>query len=198
MTVECTDLIKIDDLGADRFLAHPSGGPGFLFGGLTMAMAVAGAVLTVEDAMVPLSLRCSFISFGTWGPTHIEIERMNTSRSFAGRRLRLTQDGKLVAAVDVTFHQPQVGPEMQDAPSPAIPGPDELFAVKPAFGAQQPIDPVEMRSPRQGPPSPRERVHPFWARARGLLAEVPGAHVAALTFLSDYLVTASPFEPGTF
>jgi acyl-CoA thioesterase len=197
MTFDFTDLVKVDDLGADRFIAHPAGGPGFLFGGLTMAMAVAGAVPTVEAAMVPLSLRCSFISFGTWGPTHIEVERVNTSRSFAGRRLNLTQDTKLVAAVDITFHLPQVGPEMQDAPAPTIPGPDELFAVEPAFGAREPIDPVEMRSPRQGPPTPRERIHPFWARARGPLAEVPGAHAAALTFLSDYLVTASPFAPGT-
>jgi acyl-CoA thioesterase II len=197
MTVEFTDLIKIDDLGADRFVARPSGGPGFLFGGLTMAMAVAGGVTTVEDGMVPLSLRCSFISFGAWGPTHIEVERVNTSRSFAGRRLRLTQEDKLVAAVDIGFHRPQVGPEMQDAPAPTIPVPDELFAVQPVFGAQQPIDPVEMRFLRPGPPTPRERVHPYWARARGPLAKVPGAHVAALTFLSDYLVTASPFDPGT-
>jgi acyl-CoA thioesterase II len=69
--------------------------------------------------------------------------------------------------------------------------------VNPAFGARQPIDPVEMRSTRPGPLTPRERVHPFWARAHGPLAEVPGAHAAALTFLSDYLVTASPFGPGT-
>jgi acyl-CoA thioesterase II len=197
LTFKFTDLIKVDDLGADRFTADPSGGPGFLFGGLTMAMAVAGAVLTVEDSMVPLSLRCSFISFGEWGPTDIEVERVNTSRSFAGRRLQLSQEGKLVAAVDIAFHRPQVGPEMQDAPVPAIPGPDELFAVKPVFGAQQPMEPVEMRFPRQGPPTPRERVHPFWARARGPLGEVPGAHAAALSFFSDYLVTASPFEPGT-
>jgi acyl-CoA thioesterase-2 len=197
MASDFTDLIKVDDLGADRFMAHPSGGPGFLFGGLTMAMAVAGAVPTVEDAMVPLSLRCSFISFGTWGPTNIEVERVNTSRSFAGRRLRLAQEGKLVAAADIAFHRPQVGPEMQDAPAPAIPGPLELFAVKPTFGARQPIEPVEMRCLRQGPPTSPERVHPFWARAHGPLAGMPGAHAAALTFLSDYLVTASPFEPGT-
>ena len=197
MTVDFTDLITIDDLGADRFMAHPSGGPGFLFGGLTMAMALAGAVPTVDDEMVPLSLRCSFISFGTWGPTNIEVNRVNTSRFFAGRRLRLTQDTKLVAAVDIAFHRPQVGPESQDAPAPAIPGPDELFDVKPAFGAEQPMEPIEMRSPRRGPPTPRERIHPYWARARGSLAGVPGGHAAALTFMSDYLVTASPFEPGT-
>src|ERR1700728_4862891 len=99
MTVEFTDLIKIDDLGADRFLAHPSGGPGFLFGGLTMAMAVAGAVLTVAEAIVPSSLRCSCIRSQTGEPKHMETEGMNPSRSFAARRLRLTQDGKLVADV---------------------------------------------------------------------------------------------------
>jgi acyl-CoA thioesterase II len=197
MTADFTDLIKVDDLGADRFMVYPSGGPGFLFGGLTMAMAMAAAAPTREDGMVPLSLRCSFISFGGWGPTLVEVERVHTSRSFAGRRLRLTQDGKLVAAADIAFHRPQTGPEKRDAPAPPIPGPNSLFVVKPTFGAQDPIEPVEMRSPRPGPPTPHERVHPFWARARGQLAGVPGGHAAALAFLSDYLVTASPFEPGT-
>ena len=160
MTIEFTDLIKIDELSADRFMAHPSGGPGFLFGGLTMAMAVAGAVPTVDDGMVPLSLRCSFISFGAWGPTQIEVERVNTSRSFAGRRLRLTQDDKLIAAVDITFHRPQVGPERAGRPNAGDLRPGQALRGEAEFGAQQPIDPVEMRFPG-GAPTPGSGSTPF-------------------------------------
>jgi acyl-CoA thioesterase II len=197
MAFDFTDLIRLEDLGGDSFMVSPAGGPGSLFGGLTMAMAVVSAVRTVEEGMVPLSLRCSFITFGNWESTSVEVERVNTSRSFAGRRLRLTQDDKLVAVADISFHVPQGGPDRQDADVPAFPAPDELYAVKPTFGAQHPVDPVDMRRPLPSLPERHERIHPFWARARGTLAEAPGAHAAALAFVSDYLVVSSPFEPGT-
>jgi acyl-CoA thioesterase II len=197
MAFDFTDLIRLEDLGGDSFLVDPAGGPGFLFGGLTMAMALVCAVPTVDEAMVPLSLRCSFITFGNWGPTSVEVERVNTSRSFAGRRLRLTQDDKLVAVADISFHVPQQGPDRQGADLPEFPAPDELYAVKPTFGAQHPVDPVDMRRALPSMPEPHERIHPFWGRARGTLSGIPGAHAAALAFLSDYLVIASPFEPGT-
>ena len=76
-------------------------------------------------------------------------------------------------------------------------GPEELFPVKPAFGAQDPVEPVEMRSPRRGhrprgsgstPSGPGPADHSAGCQARDC---------AALAFMSDYLVTASPFEPGT-
>ena len=197
MSIDFTALTRIADLGEDQFDLDPAGGPGFLFGGLTMAMAVTAAARTVDGDMVPLSLRCYFLRFGVWGPARAEVERVNTSRSFAGRRARLIQGDRLVAIADMSFHRPEIGPDSQDAPQPRLAAPGQLSATEPLFGANEAIRPVEMRWPRPGPLTPRARIHPYWMRARGDLRESAGQHAAALAFMSDYLVTASPFEPGS-
>ncbi len=196
MTDDFRDLTSMQVLGGDRFRVDPAGGPGFLYGGLTMAMAVTAAAATVDEGLVPMSLRCSFVGFGIWGPTDIAVERVSTSRAFAGRRLRVSQQDKLVAAGDVAFHRPETGLDRYYAAPPTIPSPERLEETLAAFGAKEVINPVEMRSPKGSEPSRLERIHPFWARVRQALGDA-GAHAAALAFLSDYLVTSSPFEPGT-
>ena len=103
------ELMIMQDSGGGRFNASPAVGQGFLFGGLTLGMTLTAAGATVEEGLVPMSLRCSFLSFGRWGQTDIDVEQLNTSRSFATRRLRLSQDDKLVAAGDATFHRPESG-----------------------------------------------------------------------------------------
>ncbi len=197
MSQSFTDLMTMAPAGPDRLVAAPSaGGGGFLFGGFTMAMALTAAGTTVGDGLVPMSLRCSFPSFGRWGSTDIEVEEVSTSRSFANRRLRLSQEGKLVAAGDVAFHRPEAGPDLQDAPAPEVPGPDELVPVATRFGTEELIDPIELRALRD-PEGAVERLHPYWGRVRESLGEDPLRHAAGLAFMSDYVVIFSPFEPGS-
>ena len=197
MNQRFSDLMAMHAAGDGRLLATPAGGGGFLFGGLTMAMALTAAGTTVADGLVPLSLRASFPSFGQLGPTDIDVHAVNSSRSFANRRVHLTQGGKLVGFADVAFHLPETGPDTQDSAPPAIPGPDQLDEVATRFGADDPVDPVEIRAPRPPAPGVVERLHPYWARVRQPLGEDPVAHAAGLAFISDYVVIFSPFEPGS-
>lgn len=198
MSERFTDLMTMEAVGPNRLLASPSiGEGGFLFGGLTLAMALTAAGTTVGDGLVPMSLRCSFPSFGRLGPTDVDVEEVSTSRSFANRRLRLTQDGKLVAAADAAFHRPEAGADTQAAGPPAIGGPAGLEEVEARFGTHAPINPVELRAPNPPAPGVVERLHPYWARVRQSLGEDPLVHAAGLAFISDYVVIFSPFEPGS-
>jgi acyl-CoA thioesterase-2 len=144
-----------------------------------------------------MSLKCNFLTFGEWGPTDVAVERVNTSRSFAGRRAKLTQGpDTLVAVADLTFHRPESGADSQHVPPPAIASPGDLEAVPVVFGTDQSVDPFEVR-PGSLRPVLGERFHPFWARTREPLPENPVAHAAALAFMSDYVVIHSPFDPGS-
>ena len=192
-----TELIAARRLGDDDFRAEPIG-HGFLFGGLTMAMALTAAAATVDDGLVPLSLRCSFLSFGEWGPTNVSVDRVNTSRSFATRRVDLRQDGdKRVAVSDLLFHRPEAGTDLHYAVAPRVAAPNDLEPIQVLFGSvESGVDPFEVRPAHQRQLSERERFHPFWARTTERLPDRAAVHCAALAFMSDYLVIRSPFEPG--
>jgi acyl-CoA thioesterase-2 len=197
MSQRFTDLMNMEAIDEGQFRATPLGGQGFLFGGLTMGMALTAAAGTVDASMVAMSLRCSFVSFGQWGQIDVHVERLNTSRSFALRRLRLVQDEKLVAAADVAFHRPEEGNDRQDAPLPDISEPAQLEEVHARFGSAESVDPIEMRAPWRLGERLGERIHPFWGRVRQPLGESPTMHAAGLAFISDYMVIFSPFEPGS-
>jgi acyl-CoA thioesterase II len=187
------DLLAFTPIGDDRFRAEPSVGSGFLYGGLTMGVATVVAGATVDPGMVPLALRSSFVTFGEWGPLDVGVERVNTSRSFAGRRLTIAQGQRLVAAVEVAFHRPEEGVDRQGAAMPEVPAPEELEPMATPLGGVHVID---LRPTRPTGGRPTGRIHPYWCRASDEVGDHPLAHAAALAFMSDYMVIYSPFEPG--
>jgi acyl-CoA thioesterase II len=194
MTDRFTDLMTAHRVGDDDFRAEPAG-RGFLFGGLTMGMAVTAAAATVDDEMTPMSLRCHFLSFGEWGPTDVSVARLSTRRSFAHRRVDLQQGSRnLVAAADLVFHRLESGPDRHHVPPARVTGPEDLQTVDVVFGSKERVDPFELRPVHSRPDGYTDRFHPFWARTREPL-ERAALHYAALTFMSDYLVIRSPFEP---
>jgi acyl-CoA thioesterase-2 len=196
MNERFSDLMVVHRVEGDEFRAEPVG-RGFLFGGLTMGMALTAADATVDDGLVPMSLRCSFLSFGEWGPTDVSIDRVSSSRSFANRRFDLRQGpDTLVAVGDVTFHRPEAGVDEHHVAPPSVAPPDELESVDVVFGSAERVDPFEVRPVAAHPEGYRDRFHPFWARTRERLPDRAALHCAALGFMSDYLVIRTPFEPG--
>jgi len=182
--------------GENRFHVEPPGN-GFLFGGLTLALALTGAAKTVADELVPLSLRCTFVTFGEWGALDIDVDDIATTRSFATRRVTLRQEDKVVAVADAAFHRPEPGPDLHDEAMPA-PDPSTLPSAPTRFGTVHGVtDPFEVKPLDPDAKSGEERIHPYWTRA---WEPVPGGsseQCAALAFMSDYFVIHSPFEPGT-
>jgi acyl-CoA thioesterase II len=187
-------MLPITPRGEDRFRAGPSGRSGFLFGGLTMAIAAAVAGRTVEPDLVPKSMRTAFLSTGEWAAMDVAVERVNTSRSFSGRRLSLEQDGRCIAVADVTFHRPEEGSDRTYATVPTVPDAAELGPGRSWSGG---LDVMEVRPvvPVEG--AMTGRLHPYWARIR---EDLGGDHLingAALAFMSDFAVIFSPFDPST-
>jgi acyl-CoA thioesterase II len=196
MTTRFDQLLTSHPLGDQRFQLEPVGS-GFLYGGLTMAMALAPASKTVDEGLVPMVLRCNFLSFGEWGPTQVTIEQVNSTRTFVILRCLLHQGDRLVAVADLTFHRPEAGRDVQHAAPPAVDAPAALASTSSAFGSEGPVDPFEVRPVRSDAVKGADRFHPFWARTREAMPADPALHAAALAFMSDYRVIHSPFEPGT-
>jgi acyl-CoA thioesterase II len=198
MTTDFADLMVVRRERDHRFHADPAG-RGFLFGGLTMGLALTAAAETVADGLIPMTLRCNFLSFGEWGPTDLDVEDVSTSRSFAIRRVELRQGAhaELVAVADATFHQPEPGADEHDPFDASVAPPDETEPVSVRFGSRVAVDPFEVRAVDAHRFRLGERLHPYWARTREPLPDDVVSHCAALTFMSDYLVIHSPFEPGS-
>ena len=180
--------------GTDRFVARPPG-EGFLFGGLTMALGLQGAARTADPAFVPKALHTLFLRPGAWGPDlDLHVTRVNDSRSFAIRRVAITQDDRLVAEITATFHLPEPGEDRQHTELPDAPPPESLVATSPLLPVP---DIMEIR-----PVTPFDRLvgetaHPYWARFPGLPADDALVGSCAVTFVSDYMVIFTPFPKGS-
>lgn len=186
-----TDLLPIETVGDDRFVMSPTGGA-FLFGGMTMAVALRAAAATVEGK-VPKSFRCAFLAAGTGDASlEISVERTNDSRGFAGRRLELRQGERLIAVADATFHLPEEGDDWHGStPIEARPPED---GDEHAVTLPSPI--IEVRPAGTVARGEAERIHPYWARPIKPLDD-PMLRACALLFTSDYLVIYSPFAPSS-
>ncbi len=190
MMLPIADLLQLEPKGDDRFVVR-SKGAGFLYGGLSMAVALRGAAATIGDAKVPMSLHASFLAGGEWaGPHELAVQRVNDSRSFATRRVELVNSGRLAVVVDVVFHRPDPGEDWSRTARPRLAPPEELAGSQ----LPAPVDVAEVR-PAPGPPHLLEPEHPYWCRVHDLPGD-PVLGACGLAFVSDYWVIATPFSKG--
>ena len=180
--------------GDDRFTANPPG-EGFLYGGMTLGLAVRAAAATVADGLQPKSLHTMFQRAGQWGPQlDLAVERLSDSRSFSTRSVTLSQFGQTLATSLVSFHVPDAGNDWQE-PAPVVARPESLEGATVVFGSG--ADPVEVRQVFPIPPLAGEIIHPYWAKPRLPLPADPLLSECTLAFISDYMVIYSPFARGT-
>jgi len=187
-----TDLIAPSATSTSRHRIELGEGGGFLFGGLTMAVALRAAGSTVEEGLLPKSLRMSFVTFGRRAALDVTVEEVNTGRSFARRAVLVRQEGRTVATAETTFHRPEEGVDRQLVQAPDVPDPAELQSVPGMLPEAHVIvlKPVDPSAHGAG------RIHPYWCRVHQDLGDAPMIHAAGLAFMSDYMVVHSPFEPG--
>jgi acyl-CoA thioesterase-2 len=175
-------------------LAEPEG-RGFLFGGLTLGVALRGAAISTAPGMVVKSFHAYFLRAGVWGaPTTLQVEEESNGRTFSARHVRVRQENRTVAIVTALFHVPAVGSDWQVGMAPDVADPDDL----PPGQAQLPVpDLIEIRSVNRPLDDGLVRSrHPYWARSIEPLGEDPIVHSAALAFMSDYLVIFSLLASG--
>jgi acyl-CoA thioesterase-2 len=177
-------------LGADGLLVAEPAGHGFLFGGLTLGIALRAAAQSIAPGMVAKSLHAYFLRAGVWGtPTTLQVTEESNGRTFCARHVRVRQEDRTLAVVTVSFHVPAAGADWQVGTPGHSPDPDVL----PPYPVVLPApDLIEVRCLDEVPGDGSARpVHPFWARSIAPLGEDPISHSAALAFISDYLVIFS-------
>ncbi|MFE6820914.1 acyl-CoA thioesterase [Streptomyces sp. NPDC057690] len=162
------------------------------FGGQLVGQALAAALRTAPEAMVPHSLHGYFLRSGLPSrPTELGVDRLGDSASFATRHVTTTQEQRTVFSASVSFQHIENGLDHQDA-MPGVPDPEDADG----FTAPPPVLTHLMREEwpdwdlrmvsreahLDGIPQARSR---YWMRHREPLADDPALHACGLAYLSD-------------
>lgn len=201
--------LGLEAVGPDRFRVRAEPGRfDRIFGGQILAQALLAASATVEGKE-PHSLHAYFVEGGVpEQPVDLVVDRVRDGRSFATRRVTVTQGERTVLVAMASFHANAPGVEIA-APAPSVPSPFEVPSLqdwvrsmsdeeRPA--AQVWIDrppPVDLRlgePPRflGGPAGAGARSH--WMRVPRDVGDDPLLHTALLAYASDYLLLDMVFR----
>jgi acyl-CoA thioesterase-2 len=202
------DLEPLDD---DRFRAR-SEPPRFqrVFGGQTLAQALAAAGATVDDEKKPSSLHASFVAAGRPDtPLELAVDRLRDGRTMATRRVTVLQDGQVLLTAIVTFHANGQGPQPPRDLGAAQADPERLpvlqhwaehapreFQANSRGWVDRP-PPLEIRmgeAPIFMGGSPASGSRAVWMRLPGDIGPDPALHTTLLTYASDYLLLDMAFR----
>jgi acyl-CoA thioesterase-2 len=201
--VDITPLLDVHEVGPDRFTCNcfHANQNAAIYGGQTLGLAVAAAIATVEAHLHPHVLQVSFLAAGDVNaPLSIEVERIQQTRRFAARLVRLVQHGRSIAIATLSFHAGENGMEHQQQ-CEAAPAPESLMdlaQVREAF--HQRLNPIERvfigktRSVDIRPADPEQFVlgRDDQARIRYWMRPTQSPHLparlqpAVLAYLSDF------------
>lgn len=178
----------------DTFVAHtPGGGVGErMFGGLIAARALAAAGATVDYDKLPHSLHAYFIRGGQYrDPITLDVERVRDGRSFATRRVTVSQGGVAIFEMIASFHRPEPGIDGNPPPAPTLALADSVeVGIDMALSRD-----FEMRGRADDPGS--VVLAPFWIRTRLPVDDHPLLRACVLTLLSDIGPVPAARPPGS-
>lgn len=132
MNSGAVDLHRLFDLvahGGDVYigegLEYPWGG---LYGGHIVAQALRAAAFTVDDGMVPHSLRAYFIRRGNnKEPVRYEVDRIRNGKSFTTRRVVARQDDGAILNLEASFQRHEESNDVKTVESLRnLPGPETI------------------------------------------------------------------------
>jgi len=121
-------MIEID---SDRFRSQQlvANMYGRIYGGQLLANALGAAMQTAPWR--PHTLHAFFLNSGSVAkPVAAAVSRMRDGRRFAHRRVDVTQEGRILLAAEVSFHQDEQRPAHQYAQMPRVPPPEELQTLE--------------------------------------------------------------------
>ena len=191
--------------------------PGFgwtrVFGGQILAQALTAAQRTVTRDLFVHSLHAYFHGPGEIAsPICYDVARTRDGRSFAARRLKATQHGKVIATMEASFHVEEGGPDHQivmplDVPPPgSLPDPVTFLRRHAQESAQATRDLWEQPTPFEIRPvvldhyvsrAARSPVQQVWMRPKTPLSLDRVQTAAVLTFMSDLtLLGVASFAHG--
>lgn len=195
-------LLRLEPLDLDLYLAKTPNGEGRLFGGLVAAQAVMAASATVPHGDLH-SLHAYFLRPGAHGvPIRFVVHRIRDGKTFTTRRVVAHQGGEAILGLESSFTQPEDGISHQD-PAPEADDPEGLrdWELLRAEMLHRPeavrTQPVEVRTcdpddPDGRPQAPEKRV---WMRPVGRLPEDRRLHEALLVYASDRTLLSTASRP---
>ena len=130
MTLE--NLFGLTPHGIDTFVGegfpYPWGG---LYGGHIVAQSLQAASQTIEEGLLPHSVRAYFIRRGDNTETvRYEVDRIRNGRSFSTRRVVARQSNGAILNLEASYQLPEPSAELAVITMPSdVPQPDELAAA---------------------------------------------------------------------
>jgi acyl-CoA thioesterase-2 len=196
------ELLTLERLDADLYLAETPAGEGRLFGGLVAAQAMMAASATVSRGDLH-SLHAYFLRPGAHRvPIRFVVHRIRDGRTFTTRRVVAHQGGEAILGLESSFTLPESGISHQDAmpeaPAPeAVPDWEQLRAAMLHQPEAMRPQPIEVRTcdpddPDGKPLPPRKRV---WMRPLGPVPDDPRLHEALLVYASDRTLLSTASRP---
>jgi acyl-CoA thioesterase-2 len=196
------ELLSLERLDADLYLADTPAGEGRLFGGLVAAQAVMAASATVPHGHLH-SLHAYFLRPGAHlVPIRFVVHRIRDGKTFTTRRVVAHQGGEAILGLESSFTLPEAGISHQDA-MPAAPAPEDVpdWEVLRASMLHRPEalrpQPIEVRT--CDPDDPEGRPQPaakrVWMRPAGPVPDDPRLHEALLVYASDRTLLSTASRP---
>jgi acyl-CoA thioesterase-2 len=196
------ELLTLERLDADLYLAETPAGEGRLFGGLVAAQAVMAASATVPRGDLH-SLHAYFLRPGAHQvPIRFVVHRIRDGKTFTTRRVVAHQGGEAILGLESSFTLPETGISHQDA-MPEAPAPEDVpdWEVLRAAMLHQPEatrpQPIEVRA--CDPDDPEGRPQPaakrVWMRPLGPVPADPRLYEALLVYASDRTLLSTASRP---
>jgi acyl-CoA thioesterase-2 len=140
------DALTLEQTAPDAFVGISIPGPRQrVFGGQVAAQALAAAGRTVPAARLPHSAHVHFLRPGDpQTPIGYAVKRVRDGGSFSTRQVVVSQHGRQICQVTVSFQVAEDGVEHQ-VPMPEVPGPESLPARRTPFA--QPFDVRDVPGP---------------------------------------------------
>lgn len=207
------------DRGLYRGWCH-DGTPLRAFGGQVAGQALTAASRTVPEELAVHSLHGYFLRAGqTSRPMIYTVEDLRDGRTYATRRVTVTQNGEAIFVLSASFKQAEPGGHDRQPPPPDSPDPGrlpdyfDLWARTDPQGAEHAAvrQALEVRYMGVDPSpagtdtgagcadaEPGVTEQKLWVRALEPLPDDPVLHTCALTYASDLLLaptTALALEP---
>lgn len=210
---ELVRIVDVREIGPHLFEGvSPAQARGRIFGGQSIAQALAAANHTVQDR-APHSLHLNFIIGGDdQKPVQYRVENLLDGRSFVMRRVDAFQDEKLIFTATVSFQAAETGFDHQ-IKMPDVPLPDALLkdekwthdlklvmqrAQDRYFTLTRPVEfrPVEIARyfEKENRPALSHEQH-IWLRIRERLPDAPHIHRGALAWISDMTLLDTALVP---
>jgi len=173
------------DVYVGEGLSYPWGG---LYGGHIVAQALRAAAHTVEDALLPHSLRAYFIRRGdNQEPVRYEVDRIRNGRSFATRRVVARQSVGVILNLESSFQCEETSADIQTVAFPdSLPAPSALVSTSWSDLFDRSFVPDGTLGQPPGTGAGRVAA---WMKVTSDLGDDQLLHRCALAYLSDDLPT---------